>query len=211
MSASEKEQVYYEFLARTDHPVFKRDYSQSQNITSPLNSIFNRVFAKQHVRLRAVLDEMYLNLFPNTVTALMIDDWEIEFFGFKKPGLPIDQRVQELVIKFNKRFHMNVQDAVELGIAVTGLTPQIVRNLTQGGWSLGNASLGVTTIFRDPVHSVGAYAVAFTKPVDSTSLKQLDSQLTIIEKAGSRHILLAPPPAWILGKSALGIDTNLGV
>lgn len=206
------EQQYYEMLARTDHPVFYKDYSDTTDINSPLNSIWNRIMAKQLLRMRALMDEFQLNLVPDTVTAMTIDDWELQYFGFTKPGVDLADRVAQLLIKFNKRFSMAVPDAIALAQSITGQTPQIVRNVSRSGWVLGTGVLGISTVLSDPsdTNSVGLYLVAFTTPVNSVLLQQLDEALTAIEKAGSRHVLTSPIPFWVLGKSALGIDTTLG-
>jgi hypothetical protein len=205
-----KEQIYYEVLVRSDHPVFAKDFSTTTTISSPLNSIYNRIMAKQLVRIKALIDELRLNSFPNTVTQLTISDWESEYFGFTKPQLSLSQRVSELLIKVNKRFHMNVQDALDLSRAIVGQTPEITRNANRSGWVLGRKALGIGTILGGGAGGQGLYLVYFPRPVNSALLKQLDQRLTIIEKAGSRHVVKAPIPRWILGRSALGRDTTLG-
>lgn len=209
---SVKEQIYYEVLVRTDHPVFEKDYSTSTDIESPVNSILNRVMAKQLDRMRAVIEEVRLNSYPESVTALAIDDWEQEYFGFTKPSLDLSQRIEELLIKFNKRFTMSVQDVIDISRAIVGETPLVTRNVNRAGWQLGTGVLGITTTLATPGSggSIGLYLVSFTTPVDSSLLKKLDERLTIIEKAGSRHKVKSPIRRWILGRSALGIDTNLG-
>lgn len=204
-----KEQVYYELLTRTDHPVFKKDFSLTTDANSPLNSIYNRIFAKQLEKLQELESEMRLNSFANTVTALTIDDWEQTYFGFTKPSLPLSQRVSELVIKFNRRFKMNVTDVIDLARAIVGETPLVVRNVNLQGWVLGQSALGINTAFGGG-NSEGLYLVAFSVPVDSNLLKRLDERLTIIEKAGSRHKVTSPVKYWVLGTSSLGIDTTLG-
>lgn len=205
-----KEQVYYEFLTRTDHPVFLKDYSATTDIHSPLNSILNRIIAKQFVILRAVIDEIRLNTFPATVTALTIDDWEFEYFGFTKPGLTLSQRITELLIKVNKRFHLNVQDVIDLSLSIVGIKPVVTRNVSRDGWQLGRGALGVSTTFGGDANVIGLYLVYFPKPADSGLLAKLDERLTKIEKAGSIHRIKAPIPRWTLGRSALGRDTTLG-
>lgn len=206
-----KEQRYYELLARTDHPVFAKDFSASTTISSPLNSIYNRVYAKSLVRLNTVLDELNLNTTPDTATAMTIDDWELNFFGFVKSSLSLSQRISELLIKFNKRIKMSVPDAISISESIVGKTPVIVRNVNLGGWILGEGALGISTILSaSGPGTEGFYLVSFTEPVDSALLARLDERLTVIEKAGSRHRILAPIKYWELGSSALGIDTTLG-
>lgn len=204
-----KAQRYYEFLTRTDHPVFNRDFSLTSNINSPLNSIYNRVYSKSLETAYNLVKEMYDNCFVDSVTALTIDDWEFQFFGFTKQGLPLAQRVLELQIKANKRFKMNVQDAIDLAISITGITPTIVRNANLGGWILGQRALGLSTVFGGS-GVAGLYLVVFPVPISQSLLDKLDAQLNVIEKAGSRHKLKAPKLFWVLGRSPLGVDTRLG-
>ena len=205
------EQQYYEVLTRTDHPVFLKDYSTSQDINSPLNSIWNRLFAKQLVRIRAVLDEFQLNLVPDSVTAMTIDDWETQYFGYTKPALTLAQRKAELMIKLSKRFSMSTPDALVLSQAIVGKTPFIIRNLNLSGWVMGQAALGISTVFGGAGSTgIGEYLVYFTSPVNSDLINKLDQALTSIEKAGSTHKVKSPIQFWILGQTALGIDTTLG-
>lgn len=205
-----KEQIYYEFLTRTDHPVFAKDYSVSTDINSPLNSILNRIIARQFVILKSVLDELKANSFPATVTALTIDDWEFNYFGFTKPGVDLPTRVSELLIKVNKRFYLNVTSVIELSRSIVGITPVVTRNVARDGWQLGRGALGVSTTFGGDANVIGLYLVYFPKPVDSGLLAKLDERLTKIEKAGSVHRIKAPIPRWILGRSVFGRDTTLG-
>lgn len=205
------EQIYFEGLVRCDHPVFARDFSPVQDISSPLNSIFNRIFALQLVKIRAVLDEIQLNSYPTTVTALTIDDWELEYFGFTKPSIPLAQRVSELLIKYNRRFSMAVPDVLQLSKSIVGQTPYVTRNVNYSGWVLGSGPLGTgTTLSGNTLGGQALYLVYFPNPVDSTLLTKLDNRLTSIEKAGSRHKVKAPIQHWILGRTALGIDTTTG-
>ena len=207
-----KEQIYYEALTRTDHPVFFKDFSPAQTVSSPVNSIFNRIIARQLDRLRLLKEEIRLNMYPSTVTNLTIADWESEYFGFTKPSLSLSQRITELLIKFNKRFTMSVADVITLSQAIVGSTPQITRNVARRGWVLGRGALGVGTTLSGAGDSAsqGLYLVYFTAPVDSGLLAQLDNRLTIIEKAGSRHKVKAPIQRWILGRTPLGRGTTLG-
>lgn len=204
------EQKYYELLTRTDHPVFRRDFSQSSDINSPANSIMNRIFADQLKKFRDLFNEMKLNAFPNTVTALSIDDWELQYFGFTKPSLSLTQRIDELLIKFNKRFTMSLQDVIDISRAITGQTPLVTRNINLGGWILDEGVLGFTTTFGGTGGSlIGTYLVTFLNPVDPELLQRLDERLTIIEKGGSRHIIKAALPSWVLDQSALSVTTTL--
>lgn len=207
---STKSQTYYEFLTRCDHPVFLRDFSLTSDIHSPLNSILNRVMALSLLRFKILLDEIRLNLYPASVTPLTIDDWEFEYFGFTKPSVDFSQRVSELLLKVNKRFKMNVQNAIDLSVAITGVAPIITRNISRRGWVLGTGLLGTSTTLGGGPLDAGLYLVNFPKPISSGLLAKLDQRLTIIEKAGSRHYVKAPIARWTLGRAALGIDTTLG-
>lgn len=208
--SGDKTQIYYEALVRTSHPAFARDFSLSSDVHSPLMSIINRVVARQLAKARAVVEEVRLNLYPSSVTLLSIDDWENEFFGFTKPSLALAQRVTELLIKVNKRFHMNVGDVIDLSRAIVGETPLITRNVYRDGWDLGRGALGISTSFGGGSGAIGFYLVSFTRPVDASLLAQLDKRLTTIEKAGSRHKVTAPVRHWILGRVPLGINSTLG-
>jgi hypothetical protein len=205
-----KEQVYYEFLTRTDHPVFLRDFSTETTVSSPLNSILNRIVARQFVILKERMDELRANSYPATVTALTINDWEFEYFGFTKPGLTLAQRVAELVIKVNKRFHLNVQDVIDLSLSIVGIKPIVTRNMARDGWQLGRGVLGISTSFGGDANVIGLYLVYFPHAVDSGLLAKLDERLTKIEKAGSVHRIKASIPRWILGRAVFGRDTTLG-
>ena len=205
-----KEQIYYEFLNRTDHPVFQKDYSQSSSINSPLNTILNRIIARQLVLLKEKIDEVRANSYPASLTALSIDDWEFNYFGFTKPGLSLPIRITELLIKFNKRFHLNVQDVIDLSQSIVGIKPIVTRNVARDGWQLGRGALGISTTFGGDANVIGLYLVYFPKPVDSGLLAKLDERLTKIEKAGSIHRIKAPTPRWILGRAVFGRDTTLG-
>jgi len=107
---------------------------------------------------------------------------------------------------------MAVPDAISLAESIVGETPQIIRNVGREGWVLGMAALGLTTILSTSSDGTtqGLYLVEFSVPVDSGLLALLDQALTAIEKAGSRHVIKSPIPFWVLGSSALGIDTILG-
>ncbi len=204
------EQIYFNALCRIDHPVFAKDFSSTTDVHSPLNSIFNRITARQLVRLKSMLDEVALNTFPHTVTALSIDDWENEYFGFTKPSLDLSQRVAELLIKYNRRFSMAVRDVIQLSQAIVGVTPFVTRNVGKNGWVLGRSPLGIGTTFGGDAGAQGLYLVYFPSPINSGLLTKLDDRLTSIEKAGSRHKIKAPTQHWILGRTALGINTTLG-
>lgn len=206
-----QEQKYYEVLTRTDHPVFKRDFSEITDVNSPLNSIINRVLAKQLVKLKADMDEVAMNSYPNLVDATAIDDWEIEYFGYLKAGYALSDRVSQLLIKYNNSLKMNVASAVFLAESIAGLTPIIFRSLAQDGWVLDQSALDVDTIFVGSVVAGDAdtYLVIFDQPISSSLLALLDSELTKIEKGGSNHIILSQPDFWVLDINSLDDNTIL--
>jgi hypothetical protein len=207
-----KEQIYYELLSRTDHTVFYKDFSPTASIdgNAPLNQILNLVYARQIVKLKALIDEVKLNAFPMTVTALTIADWELDYFGFVKGSLPLAQRVSEIMTKFNRRFSMSVPDVMGLSQSIVGSTPVVIRNMENAGFVLGRAVLGISTVMGGESTGTFVYLVSFTKPINSTLLNQLDQALTLIEKAGCTHKVKAPTQFWILGQVPLGINTTLG-
>lgn len=206
------EQQYYNLLTRIDHPVFAKDFSDTTTINSasPLNSIINLVIARQLVNLKAKLDEIALNKFPQSVTDLGIDQWEETYFGFSKSGKTLAERITELLAKLNSRVGMSVQDVINAAIAITGQTPTVTRNLGLGGWVLGEGILGLTTIFAaDTLQNLATYLVYFAASVDSILVRELDKKLTSIEKGGSTHLIVSPLRFWILGQGTLGVDTTL--
>lgn len=206
------EQQYYEMLTRTDHPVFRKDFAEVQDASSPFNSVLNRILARQFVKLSQALDTLQLNAYPNTVDTTGIDKWEETFFGFVKSGVPFLQRVNELLRRYNHQITMSVGDVVFFAEVITGQTPVVMRNLYFGGFILDVSVLDLSTIFSGADQSISAqdYVVAFSKPVDSGLLKILDKELTRIEKGGSRHFLVAPPNFWVLDVNTLNVDTILG-
>jgi hypothetical protein len=207
------EQKYYEFLTRTDHPVFARDYSSSTGPDSPLNSVLNRVMARQMVRLRAEIDRLSAITFPQNADVESIGKWEERYFGFSKSAtVGLSTRVAQLMLRIQSRISMSAPQAIAISQAITGLTPTIIRNLHSGGWVLGQSVLGVSTIFSGSNQSSDSqlYLVVFSSQVSSDLITILDNELTRIEKGGSRHIIVTPPPHWILGTSVLGVDTVLG-
>lgn len=207
------EQQYYNMLARLDHPVFKRDFSDTTTINknSPLNSVINLVIAKRLVAARATFDDIQLNADPSTATDMGIDQWEETYFGFVKSGKSLAERIAELLIKINKKFTMSVPDVIALAQAITGQTPTVVRQMGKAGWVLGTGILGRTTILSGvSAESTFRYLVIFSDSVDSTLRALLDAQLTSIEKGGSTHLIIAPRRHWILGRGVLGVDTTLG-
>jgi hypothetical protein len=207
------EQKYYELLTRTDHPVFKKDFSEVQDGTSPFNSIFNRLLAKQMVRMREALDALKPEMFPQTATELSISQWEDTYFGFSKFGIDLATRIEELLKKRNNQLTMSVKTVILLAEAIVGQTPRVLRNLSAlGGWVMDVAALDVDTIFPEPGTDNGAqtYVVIFETPVSSDLLKRLDNELTRIEKGGSKHILLSPARFWVSDVAALEVDSLLG-
>jgi len=206
------EQQYFEMLSRTDHPVFARDFSETQDGTSGFNAIMNRVMAKQFVRMRTALLQTAANSFPQSPDTTALAKWEERYFTFSKPTLDYNDRVSQLLTRRNRRVKMSVTDALALCESITGQTPIIIRNLWSQGWVMGQGIFGLSTVLSgSPQGDVSQlYLVIFSKQVDSTLLKSLDEQLTLIEKGGSRHVILTPPIRWILGQSTVGVNTVLG-
>lgn len=211
------EQQYYDMITRMDHPVFEKSFEDVAQFdsTTPFNHVLNLLVAKQFVRMRSAKQRVIDNSLPHTTTASAIDRWEEEYFGFTKPQVPFLQRRNELVARYNDDISMSVPDVIKVAQQITGLTPVVIRNTFAFGWTLGHPQysiLGSTTVLRSTNQSTDAqlYIVIFSEPVDSTLLKKLDEELTLIEKAGSRHQIVAPPKFWILGVNTLGTDTILG-
>jgi hypothetical protein len=206
------EQKYYETLTRTDHPVFNKDFSVTTDKSSPLNSIFNRIFAKQLIKLKLAVDSVSTNSFPHLVDETSIDAWEAEYFGYIKAGQLLSDRVDQLLIKFNNSLKMNVASVVYLAQSITGKTPIVFRSLAQDGWVLDQSALDVDTIFIGSTSAADAstYLVIFDTAVSSELLDLLDSELTKIEKGGSKHFIFAQPDLWVLDANSLDVNTNLG-
>lgn len=206
----ELEQLYYEVLTRTDHPVFRRDFSAVQEADSPFNSILNRVVAKALVRLRRSVESVQKNSFIHTLDADSIPMWEDTYFGYVKTGFAA-LRIDQLLSRFNSKLTMSVPDVVRLAQQITGQTPYVIRNVNAGGWILGRGALGFSTIFPgNTVVDAQRYIVVFSKPVNSDLIARLDEELTKIEKGGSTHKISSPRIYWVIGSSALGTDTLLG-
>jgi len=210
------EQQYYEMLTRNDHPIFRKIFDDVTTFDgdTPFNSVLNLLVAKQMVTLRADIDEVTANKLPNTVLASGIDRWEDTLFGFTKTGVGFTQRRNELVARFNEVILMAVGDVIALAEQITGQTPTVIRNVFFDGWILDTAKsvLDLTTVLpgTDQGSDGQLYLVIFNDPVAANLLARLDEELTIIEKAGSRHNLIAPPKFWVLDDSALDLDTILG-
>jgi hypothetical protein len=203
-------QQYYNFLMRIDHPVFFKDFSTEQNADSPFNSILTRIFANRLVEATAALQSFIQNSFANTVNADGIDDWENEYFGYTKPSLDLETRVEQLLIKVNNQIRMNAPSVITVSQAITGQTPTLIRNLWKSGWVLGQSVLSFSTVLSTTQDAdAGLYIVIFANPITSAQRIALDNALTQIQKGGSRHSIVAPPQKWVLGTSALSIDTVL--
>lgn len=206
------EQQYFEMLGRIDHPVFPRDMATETNADSPFNSIMNRLMARQLVKLQAAIDSLALNILPHTCDDNTIDRWEERYFGFTRVGLSLAERKAAVLVKRNRRFTMSAPDAVAIALAITGQTPEIIRSIWTSGWVIGQSAIGVNTIIAAGTagdHS-SVYILKFADSVDSTLKKLLDKTLTQIEKGGSRHSIIAPLRLWIIGRSAIGVDTTVG-
>ena len=207
------EQDYYDFLTRIDHPVFFRDFSTTTDKDSPLNSIQNRLMAKQLVRMRESLDKFIADCFPHTVTEDGIGLWESRYFGFIKSGnIAIETRREQLMVRINTRVGLTVEDVKNIAYSFTGKIPRVIRNnYFSNGWVLDQGVLGVDTILNadDTDENRRTYTVIFDEVLTSDLLNRIDVALTNIEKAGSLHNVFAPSPYWILDESVLGVDTIL--
>jgi hypothetical protein len=210
--ATTQEQGYYELLVRTDHPVFRKDFSAATGPSSPFNSILNRLIAKQLVKLRAEIDAMKADSFPQSCTGDGIGKWEETYFGQAKAGGTLPDRQDQVVQRINTRLTMSVSDVIALAEAITGKTPEVIRNMYTGGWVLGQSVLGLDTILSggSQANAHSLYVVVFYDRIDSVLLKLLDKELSRIEKGGSRHGLVSRRQFWVLGQSALGVNTILG-
>lgn len=206
------EQQYADMLARTDHPVFKKDFSTVVNLDSPFNTILNRLLAKQLVRLREDLEILKPNSFPHSLTADGIEPWEETYFGYAKGGGELSERVDQLLTKINSHRGLAVADVLDIAMAVTGQTPKVIRNLHTDGWHLGEAYLGIDSVLSGGPELIymQTYVVVFYETVSSDLLEKFDQELTKAEKAGSTHAIEAPIEFWFLGSNFLGIDTVLG-
>lgn len=204
---------YRNHLTRTLHPVFQKDYSGVVGPDSSFHHIRNAIVARQLVTLKAKIDELELNSFPHTVLLSGINDWENDYFGFTKPSKSLGQRIIELLAWVNNEIGMTLPDVVKVSKAITGEEPLVIYRISKGSFILGKARLGVTTILGggDTTANRYTYLVKFSTIINSTLLAKLDSELTRIEKAGSKHILSSPKVKWILGSSALGRDTYLRI
>jgi hypothetical protein len=202
---------YFGLLTRTQHPAYRKDFSGVPSAEASWHLIRNYLLAKQIVKLKEKLSSLEENSFPNTVNVSGIDAWETDYFNFTKPSLSIDQRQEELLKWINNKIGMSKSDVIKAAESITGKTPDIILNLNKGGWKLGSSVLGVQTILggTDTTDSRYSYLVKFSDIVGNVLLKTLDSELTRIEKAGSKHYLSAPQVKWIIGKSSLGVDTIL--
>lgn len=210
------EQKYYEMLTRNDHPVFRKIFEPitSFDVDTPFNSVLNALVAKRMCDFREAQDEVVLNQHPTTVIESGIDRWEETLFGFTKPGVPFPQRKDELIARFNEVVLMAEPDIIKLAEQITGLTPVVIRNLFTDGWTLDTdkSVLDLTTVMSgtDQLSDGQLYLVIFNDPVAANLLTLLDNELTIIEKVGSRHKIIAPLKFWVLDDSALDLDTVTG-
>lgn len=206
------EQEIYEFLARIDHPVFPKDMAAVTDEHSPFNSVMNRLVAKAFVRLQAAIDSLSANSFPHTCDEKTIDRWEQTYFGFTKTGQAIETRKAELLVKINTRLTMSEPDAKAVALAITGQTPEIIRSIWSRGWVIGQSAIGRSTVIASGTsgaHST-VYVLIFKNSIDSKLKRLLDRTLTQIEKGGSRHSIVAPIRLWVIGRSAIGVDTTIG-
>ena len=147
---------------------------------------------------------------PNTVNEDGIDDWEMEYFGFTKPSLNLSDRVAQLLIKFRNQIRMNYPSVVSVAESITGQTPIVIRNLWKSGWVIGQSILGISTVLSTTQETdAGVYIVIFTQSITSAQRLALENKLAQIQKGGSRSYVVAPQQKWVIGTSALGVDTVL--
>ncbi len=216
MSSPALEQKYYEMLTRNDHPVFRKIFEDvtTFDLNTPFNSVLNLLVAKRMCDMRDAMDEVIANKHVTTVLESGIDRWELTLFGFTKTSVEFAQRKAELIARFNEVVLMALPDVIKLAEQITGVTPVVIRNMFFDGWTLDTdkSVLDTTSILSgDDQSSDGfLYVVIFNEPIPSNLLTLLDNELTIIEKGGSRHIIIAPPNFWVLDVSALDLDTILG-
>lgn len=210
MSATQQD--YYLYLTRTDHPAFAKVLTDTVDETTPLNSIMNRVVANQLVALKAKLDDLRANCLASTATMTFIDAWEQRYFGYTSPNLDLADRIARVLTRKNKQLTMGVATVISLAESITGQTPRVVRSLLKGGWELGTSVLGLDTMMAGNETEIDSqtYLVIFDSPISSASQDQLEEQLNIVQKGGSINYVLAVSPQWILGESALGVDTVVG-
>jgi len=211
------EQQYYDLLTRMDHPVFRKLFADvtTFDVDTPFNSVFNLILARQLLKLTALEDGFVLDSHPDTVREVTIDKWEETYFGFTKTNVPFLQRRTELLQRFNIDIGMAVVDVITLAESIVGQTPLIIRNGFFGGWTLDDPDFGVldlTTVLSssDQASDAHVYIVIFTETVDTALLQILDEELTAIEKAGSRHGIVAPIKFWVLDTSVIDLDSILG-
>lgn len=202
---------YYNFLTRTQHPVFRKSFTGEPLPNDSFHLVRNYLVAKQLIKIMAKVKSLEENSFPHTVNIDGIAEWEMDYFGFTKSTLPLEQRRYELITWINSNIGMALVDVINAAISITGKEPLVILNVNKGGWTLGKTPLGVKTIMAgdDTTPNRYTYLVKFNEIISSSLIKTFDKELTRIEKAGSKHIISALKIKWILGKSSLGVDTIL--
>lgn len=206
-------QDYYNLLTRIQHPVFSKDFSGVPSKDASFHLIKNYLIAKQLIKLNVKIYSLKENSFPHTANVSGIGRWEDDYLGFSKPSLDIEDRRSELMGWINSEVGMSLPDVINASVSITGVVPDVILRVREGGWVLGEAILGETTILgaADTTANRYTYLVVFNTIINSELLKTLDIELTRIEKAGSKHIISAPSVEWILGFSPLGVDTILRI
>lgn len=207
------EDVYYNLLTRLDHPVFKKEFNSGKNPDDSYSSILNRCVAHALSILKGDVDDLSLDMFPHTVTAADIDNWEVDYFSFIKSNKEHETRRNELLDWINNEIGMSLPDVVTACEAIVGKTPRVIVNANKGNFILGDNAFGATTIFKGEDNTTNRYTyiVRFTSNITTAQAKRLDEELTKREKGGSKHIISYPRLKWVLGESALGIDTYLRI
>lgn len=201
--------AYRDFLTRTDHPALKKDFPDSVDGESSFNLIFNELLARQLEKIRLDVLKYKRSQFPQTADMDSIDQWEETYFNFTKPTTGLEDRIEELMLKRNSRIRMRVKDVKDLSQSITGKVPTVLRSLAQAGWILDVSVLDVDTVLSGEItlDDSQTYVLLFDDPIDSALMDRLDKALTNIEKAGSRHVIIAPLKMWVLDESSLDVDT----
>ena len=204
------EDNYYKLLTRLDHPVFSKDFEDAGQ-DSNFNSVLNRCLAYALNIVAQDIKVLFLDMYPHKVTSGGIDNWEVDYFDFTKPGKDLETRRDELLKWMNSDIGMSRPDVVSICEAIVGKTPQIIVNANKGSFVLGANALGTATILagEDNTENRYTYIVRFTTNITTAQAKRLDEELTKIEKGGSKHIISFPPAKWVLGESSLGVDSYL--
>lgn len=202
---------YYNLLTRLDHPAFSKDFDSGLDKDDNFNQILNRILAEELDLLVTLVEIIYLDQFPHTVTVDGADDWEIEYFDLLKRSKDIATRRAELMQWINNPIGMSEPDVINLAESIVGKTPNIIINANESGFLIDEAILGESSSLdgEQTTENKYTYIVTFAEIIPSDIARELDKRLTQTEKAGSKHYLVFPEVAWIIDESILGEDTFL--